>query len=656
MEWHDASCHRLDLAPEGEIKFCLSCGSHEELRPPDDDASPAVIYTPSPSPQYCAADGEGTPPLHHPPLRRHSETRILVLQGGKLEDPICGDLRIIDLDLASSEQHRYEALSYTWADESGDATPCRTIQLGGRPFLITANCENALRRVRREFVARDVWVDAICIDQHNLGERGRQVRLMPKIYSGAQAVLIYVGEAADRSARLFFDIASGADLRPDGDAGRCIESFFRRRYFQRIWVLQEVALARKAELICGDSRVPWLLFKTRLERCCPRIYARVPVLRFGHQTYTDPSQLLDMLELASQCRCQDPRDKVFALLGLLPYTLGRAVVPDYGRSVEQVYAELAVYIAAEFSWAQLLRIAVLRRPPPPPPPPPATTMANTTTDRDWPSWVPDWRCAPALDYETYYQNCPLFPIEPPRFSLSGLSLKVTAWKMPHVPGYRIRNQYYQHRPHRIPGRLQGYYRPPPPPPPPTTAAPPREEKTARYYLNLGEPFHHSSSRPTLMAFDHGDVLHSESEWAFFDLLAPSSSCRTGGPTPSTDGRRRRRRHGDQPRRRGQPAPSPSSSDPSRRGACFQRPLHIAAVDLQADLRAAPAKWKKIIASMVKWVAPGLVATGSSASSVEETLEILTFTASKLAPIDEKAEALWPVPEAMDPGKETTVVT
>ncbi|KAH8790487.1 hypothetical protein F5882DRAFT_259312, partial [Hyaloscypha sp. PMI_1271] len=38
-----------------------------------------------------------------------------------------------------------------------------------------------------------IWVDAICINQHNLSERGAQVLLMTKIYSDATMVAIWLG-------------------------------------------------------------------------------------------------------------------------------------------------------------------------------------------------------------------------------------------------------------------------------------------------------------------------------------------------------------------------------------------------------------------------------------------------------------------------------
>jgi hypothetical protein len=88
----------------------------------------------------------------------------------------------------------FEALSYTWADSNGDSTLCKPIYLGSHYHVlpVTSNCLAALRRFRTDF-DRLVWVDAICINQFDLQERGLQVSMMRDIYSIASRVLIYAG-------------------------------------------------------------------------------------------------------------------------------------------------------------------------------------------------------------------------------------------------------------------------------------------------------------------------------------------------------------------------------------------------------------------------------------------------------------------------------
>lgn len=41
-----------------------------------------------------------------------------------------------------------------------------------------------------------------------------------------------------------------------------IESLLEREWFKRVWVRQEISLARQAIVFCGASEIAWGLFKT----------------------------------------------------------------------------------------------------------------------------------------------------------------------------------------------------------------------------------------------------------------------------------------------------------------------------------------------------------------------------------------------------------
>lgn len=69
----------------------------------------------------------------------------------------------------------------------------------GNCLSVTKNCEYALRTLRQKDQERVLWIDAICIDQSNIPERGHQVQLMSKIYAQAIRVLAYLGEASGDS-------------------------------------------------------------------------------------------------------------------------------------------------------------------------------------------------------------------------------------------------------------------------------------------------------------------------------------------------------------------------------------------------------------------------------------------------------------------------
>ncbi|KAI1075934.1 heterokaryon incompatibility protein-domain-containing protein [Whalleya microplaca] len=351
MEWHDKSCRRLDLASVQGLKSCLACGSFEES---------SIVEEPDLA-------------SLHPPIKQRSEIRILRLQCGEYDEDIHCEMFIRSLDSEPS----YEAISYTWADETGDKSQYKTIFISKKPFQVTRNCENALRRVRLKYSNRDIWIDAVCIDQNNIDERGHQVQLMPRIYSGALNVLIYVGEHSDNSSLCLSPSLSSTN-RPYEERvaiRKALRDLFSRSYFRRVWVLQEVALAaHKATLICGDKSISWTHFCKNIGNH-PIHPESPPTIHMDYRTYTDPSQWLDLLDLAANCEATDPRDKVYGLLGLIDKASSDFLVADYSLTVEQVYNQVALKLASMYGWN-----AVLRR---------AGTKNNYFSNL--PSWVPDWR-------------------------------------------------------------------------------------------------------------------------------------------------------------------------------------------------------------------------------------------------------------------------
>jgi len=100
-----------------------------------------------------------------------------------------------------------------------------------------------------------VWVDAICIDQANVSERNQQVAKMNSIYEQALRVVVYLGsDLADgqdhqettrrthRPRHRLLDLET--KLPPQ--SGVSWAKLLQRRYFTRIWVVQELILARSS--------------------------------------------------------------------------------------------------------------------------------------------------------------------------------------------------------------------------------------------------------------------------------------------------------------------------------------------------------------------------------------------------------------------------
>ncbi|RYP44958.1 hypothetical protein DL768_008620 [Monosporascus sp. mg162] len=83
----------------------------------------------------------------------------------------------------------YDALSYCW----GSNRLTGTVIVNEKVLFITENLSEALRHLRHRDEDRILWIDAICIDQNNIRERGHQVGCMGRIYSHAHQVLIWLG-------------------------------------------------------------------------------------------------------------------------------------------------------------------------------------------------------------------------------------------------------------------------------------------------------------------------------------------------------------------------------------------------------------------------------------------------------------------------------
>lgn len=116
------------------------------------------------------------------------QIRILHLEPGWGSTPI--SCTIHRISLTSHPPPKYEALSYTW----GDPKATREIIVNGYLVNVTFNLYSALYRLRQSEEMRVLWVDALCINQTDVDERGQQVGLMGKIYSICDNTVIWIDE------------------------------------------------------------------------------------------------------------------------------------------------------------------------------------------------------------------------------------------------------------------------------------------------------------------------------------------------------------------------------------------------------------------------------------------------------------------------------
>ncbi|RSL74024.1 hypothetical protein CEP53_000582 [Fusarium sp. AF-6] len=186
------------------------------------------------------------------------------------------------------ETQQYAALSYFWGseghngriyflgdndDEPSVVNPERWGSAARRAtsVRIRNNLFRALLRLRSHGKGAQkvaLWVDFLCINQHNSAEKTQQLSRMVNIYSSASNVCIWLGES-DRDKRsdeamafipTLMDFAvfdRHANDRKQAKKWYALGELMRDRWFSRRWIVQEIALAKDATVHCGGAIVRW---------------------------------------------------------------------------------------------------------------------------------------------------------------------------------------------------------------------------------------------------------------------------------------------------------------------------------------------------------------------------------------------------------------
>lgn len=365
------------------------------------------------------------------------------------------------------------ALSYVW----GNDDPRPTILLNGKPFAIRENLTTALRQLQVLCPDMYIWTDAICIDQLNEEEKSHVVQHMDEIFYAAQRVYAWLGPAdpgeedgvgGDSSDALWAHLKELGDLfwreagpnrslvetpfdmdpilkallpdlnerlmKPSAQGGFptiAYSKFSNRIYWQRIWVLQEVYLARELIFCCGSKTMASrtlagalillesyqkyivtnsgrhsnanannydlslsltslnagndksnILKSPKLEEfaftapCYPEMH-RLIIYTSVYQAEVHSLRIamtnFCMKELPRGSRSTDPRDMIFGLLGFANSQERGYIKADYKKSVEQVYRDTTRALLRN-GWTDLL----------------AWAQPLEKEIKTLPTWVPDF--------------------------------------------------------------------------------------------------------------------------------------------------------------------------------------------------------------------------------------------------------------------------
>lgn len=157
------------------------------------------------------------------PLPAKSIRLVELMPASRRQDPLKCITKSTSLDPAKVSS--YEALSYVW----GEPTRKWRLICNEMDLPITKNCHEALVNLRRRFVPRVLWIDAICINQGDtdeaIDERNSQVEIMGEIYYKAKQVLVWLGEGDSTTSTLFRYLRTLYLLERIEDEHPALESF-----------------------------------------------------------------------------------------------------------------------------------------------------------------------------------------------------------------------------------------------------------------------------------------------------------------------------------------------------------------------------------------------------------------------------------------------
>lgn len=365
------------------------------------------------------------------------EVRILELLPGQKDDPLLCKLQHVQLESPGE----FEAVSYCWGTEPFD----RIIEVEGGSYRVTPNLEAALRVFRWPLSEssddvsdgiRRLWIDALCIHQEDIEEKSSQIRLMGNIYRKSTRLLVWLGVESDNSDLAIVSLSLAQQKQQDGtevfaswvDEQESLDSFsvtfeaiscfLGREWFSRTWIVQEYMMAGNHSTLfhCGLKQLGSEILQNRHPSFPSRDYTfnfkgngyvqsgiidykrmiataqfhwsalQLNEVIFNNVDYNanSPKTRINILYwLANNRRTisKDPRDKVFATLGIIEqldqhsqqraYTREHLIV-DYASTVQDIYSSLVKAVVDATGELNILGCCSLRSP--------LVTR----------SWTPDW--------------------------------------------------------------------------------------------------------------------------------------------------------------------------------------------------------------------------------------------------------------------------
>ncbi|KAH8675142.1 heterokaryon incompatibility protein-domain-containing protein [Ilyonectria robusta] len=303
----------------------------------------------------------------------------------------------------------YVAISYAW----GDLEDTRSIMLDGHDFPITLSLWQILNRLRSDDAVIIVWADAVCINQKDSTERSHQVQRMTEIYAEATSVVAWLGPDYDNS-HLAIDLILELVKADTKDTSHCrgiimshkwkdhfvaLGEFMERDYWYRLWIVQEIFNARHVDMYCGSVKLPlstltaaseilarhretveWIFGSDQITKRKEQLRCSLLMMRPRESRYDENRKygLRDAIQATSEHLCNDPRDKVYGILGLLSDNERSQILPDYNLSTRRVYTNAVEHIIKTTKSLQVICRPVF------------ACCMSAHQDKGLPTWLPDF--------------------------------------------------------------------------------------------------------------------------------------------------------------------------------------------------------------------------------------------------------------------------
>ncbi|KAF9773493.1 hypothetical protein IL306_008680 [Fusarium sp. DS 682] len=356
----------------------------------------------------------------YPPLLGNSIRILDVSVNGEHSEPVC-NFRVVPLD----DPPEYTAISYCWDDPTEVA---RIKFQNGESLPLSQTLLDLFNSLKKKSSKFTLWIDAICINQEDTAEKEFQVPLMGRIYSCTKEVLVWLGNSDNITKNAFrfmkpeekdFEtrpepvVRSSSFYNKIQSLYRRVSGFYRqendefglenmllllqRPWFQRVWVIQEIAAGRNIQMVCGEDRVDLNRFSDsvsaiwnsfiglgRYQDDHPAVLGfwcvtRMIDIREEYQKKVDEGEsgvcYETLLQAAYHCKATRTCDKVFAFHGIADSRpVPRA---NYRITEEQVYMETAEALLCNGDSLDLLALC---------------WMGYMRQHSSVPTWAPDLRC------------------------------------------------------------------------------------------------------------------------------------------------------------------------------------------------------------------------------------------------------------------------